>query len=409
MKAPDLGRFGLFGYGFAIILSAALACSPALADEGVIKIGVLTDLSGPYAGISGAGAITAVQMAVEDFGGDALGMPIEVVSADHKNNADAGAAIARQWFDRDGVDMITDLTSSQVALAVQAIAKDRGKIDIVAGAASGRLTGVACSPTGFHWTYDSHAVGRVVGGGVVEEGDKTWFFITTEGSFGPALQQNATNFITAAGGKVLGSVHHPLGTTDFSPYLLQAQASGAQVVVLADAGADAVNLIRQAAEFGIGRGGQRIAALLITLTDVHELGLELAQGIVMTTASYWDQSPESRAWSKRFLARTKHMPNMVQAGDYSATIAYLKAIEAAGTKDGVAVAQKIHELPVNDAFFKDGAVRPDGLMQHDMYLAVVKSPSDSKGRWDYLDILDTIPGDEAFLPLQKSVCPLIKK
>ena len=393
---------------FAVSLLASTShADPATAES--VKIGVLTDQSGPYASIGGAGAIAAAQMAIDEFGGRVLDRPIELVSADHKDDPAVASDIARGWFDRDHVDVITELTGTPVALAVQDIARERGKIDIVTGAATPRLTGDACSPTGFHWVYDTYALGRGIGGAVSDQGDKTWFFITTDAAFGPALENSAAGFIKAAGGKILGSVHHPAGITDFSPYLLQAQTSGAQVIALADGGQDAIGLIRQAAEFGIGRGGQRIAGLLMTLTDVHELGLDLSQGMVLVTAFYWDSDDDNRAWSKKFFAKTGQMPNMVQAGNYSAVLHYLKAVKAAGTTDGAAVAQKMRELPVNDAFTTNGVVRADGQMLHDMLLAMVKSPQDSRGPWDDLDILQTIPADKAFQPLAGSACPLVAK
>lgn len=396
------------GFGALVLVFAIGLIGPAAAAGDNVKIGVLTDLSGPYSMIAGQSAVTAARMAVDDFGGKVLGMPIAVISDDHKNDPQVASAVARQWYDQDGVDMITELTSTPVALAVQQIAKERGKIDIVTGAAAPQLTGEACSPTGFHWVYDTFALGKGIGRAVADQGDRSWFFITTDAAFGPPLEKEATGFVEAAGGKVLGSAHHPPGASDFSPYLLKAQESGAQVVAIADAGRDAVGLIRQASEFGIGRGGQRVAGLLMTNTDVHELGLDLAQGMVIVTAFYWDQNPSSRAWSKKFMAATGSMPNMLQAGIYSAVQHYLKAIQAAGTVDPVAVARKMRELPVSDAFTKNGLVRPDGLMQHDMYLAMVKSPAESNAPWDDLTILETIPADKAFLPLEMSSCPLAK-
>jgi branched-chain amino acid transport system substrate-binding protein len=396
-------------YDFVFCVFLVLCGSrPAWGASEAVKIGVLTDETGPYADDGGLGSVEAARMAIEDFGGKALGLPIELVSADHRDMPEVGVEIARQWLDRDGVDLIADLTDSSVALAVRALTRDRGKIDIVTGGATSRLTGADCSPTGFHWVYDTYALGRVAGGAAVDQGDKTWFFITTERPFATALEKNATGFITANGGKVLGAARHPPNIADFSPYLLQAQASGAQIIAVADAGADAVAIIRQATRFGIGRGGQRISGLLMTLSEINTLGIDLAQGMVIATAAYWDQSPESRLWSRRFLARANHMPNMIQAGTYSAVTHYLKAVEAAGTKDGPAVAGKMREIAVNDVFFNNGLVRTDGLMQHDMLLAEVKSPSDSAGPWDYLTILATIPGDIAFQPLAKSSCPLVK-
>lgn len=396
---------------FWILLAAAplLAWGARASAAGdSVKIGILTDETGIYASVSGKGTVTAARMAVEEFGGQVLGKPVVLVVADHKDDPGRAASIARAWFDKEGVDMIADLTDTPVAIAVQKIAKDHGKIDIVTGAASPQLTGEDCSPTGFHWVYNSYALGKGAAS-AVEQGDKTWFFITTESAFGAPLQELTSDFVKQAGGKILGGIEHPPGTSDFSSYLREAQDSGAQVIGLADAGADAVGLIRQAAQYGIGRGGQRIAGLLMTTSEVDALGLDLAQGMVVTTASYWDQDSSSRAWSRKFFAEMRAMPNMVQAGSYSAVLHYLKAVRAAGTTDGAAVAKKMRELPVNDAFFKNGIVRADGLMQHDMYLAVVKSPAESKQPWDYLSILQTIPGDTAFLPLDQSDCPLVAK
>jgi branched-chain amino acid transport system substrate-binding protein len=389
-------------------LVALLGAPRARASADSVKIGILTDESGIYASVSGKGTETAVRLAVEEFGGTVLGKPIDIVIADHKNDPIYASKIARQWFDRDGVDMITDMTDTPVALAVQAVAKDSGKIDIVTGAASPLLTGEDCSPTGFHWVYDSYALGKGAEA-AVSQGDKTWFFITTEAAFGAPLEDIAGGLVKQAGGKVLGSVRHPAGIGDFRSYLQDAQNSGAQVIALADAGADAVGLTRQAAQYGIGRGGQRIAGLLMTTSDVNALGLDLAQGMVITTATYWDQDGDTRAWSKKYYAVMNAMPNMVQAGSYSAVLHYLKAVQAAGTTDGAAVAKKMREIPVNDAFFKNGIVRPDGVMQHDMYLAVVKSPGESKQPWDYLSIVQKIPGSKAFLPLDQTDCPLVAK
>jgi branched-chain amino acid transport system substrate-binding protein len=403
---PGLSQVVL-GFLTSAMIAWAGAAAQGLSDS--VKIGILTDESGPYATIGGAGAIAAAQLAIDEFGGRVLDRPIVLVSADHGNDPERAAEIARNWYDRDRVDMIADLTATPVALAVQQIARERGRVDIVTGAATTRLTGAACSPTGFHWVFDTYALGNGIGDAVGDQGDRTWFFITTEAAFGRSLEQNASSSILAAGGKILGGVRHPPGITDFSPYLLAAQASGAQVIILADAGQDAVGLIRQAAEFGIGRGGQRIAGPLLTLTDVQELGLDLAQGMVLVTATYWDRDAQSRVWSKKFFATTGKMPNMVQAGDYSAVLHYLKAVQAAGTTEGAAVARKMRELRVNDSFTHDGVVRADGLMQHDMYLAVVKSPAESKEPWDDLDILETLPGGKVFEPLEETSCALIRK
>ncbi len=403
MAEPDVVKYRLLAIAFT-----ALLCGPA-AGADAVKIGVLTDESGPYALFSGPDTVIAANLAVEQFGGTVLGRPIEILSADHRNDVARASKIALDWFDHQDVAMITDLTGTPVALAVQKIARGEGRIDIVTGAASPLLTGLDCSRTGFHWVYDDYALGRSSAAAVMDQGDKTWFFITTEAPFGAPLETSATGFITAAGGQVVGHVSHPPGITDFSPYLLKAQQSGAQIVAVADAGDDADNLVRQAAEFGIGRGGQRVAGLLMSLSDVQSLGLELVQGMVLTVASYWDLDAESRAVSQKFFERTSRMPNMDQAGVYSAVLHYLKAVQAAGTTDGTKVAEKMREIPVDDAFTHHGVVRPDGLMQHDMYLAVVKSPDQSKRAWDDLEILQTIPGEAAFLPLAENPCPLLAK
>jgi branched-chain amino acid transport system substrate-binding protein len=374
-----------------------------------VKIGVLNDQSGLYADFGGRGSVIAAQMAVEDFGGKVLGKPIQILSADHQNKPDVGSNIARQWFDQDGVDAIADLTTSSVALAVQEIGKQNGKITLTSGAATSRLTGDACSPTGFHWAYDTVALANGTGKAVVEEGLKKWFFLTADYAFGYALEKDVSEVVKAAGGQVVGSVRHPLNTSDFSSFLLQAQGSGAQVIGLANAGTDTTTAIKQAAEFGIVAGGQHLAGLLLVLSDIHALGLETAQGLVLTTGFYWDLDDESRAWSQRYFERMQRMPNMIQAGVYSSVMHYLKAVEAAGTDEGKVVAAKMKELPIKDMFARNGKVREDGRLVHDMYLARVKTPAQSKKPWDYYEIVRTIPGDQAYLPLDRSPCPLVKK
>jgi branched-chain amino acid transport system substrate-binding protein len=374
-----------------------------------VKIGVLNDQSGLYADFGGRGSVIAAQMAAEDFGGKVLGKPIQILSADHQNKPDVGSNIARQWFDRDGVDAIADLTTSSVALAVQEIGKQNGKVTMTSGAATSRLTGDACSPTGFHWAYDTVALANGTGKAVVEEGLKKWFFLTADYAFGYALEKDVSEVVKASGGEVVGSVRHPLNTSDFSSFLLQAQGSGAQVIGLANAGTDTTTAIKQAAEFGIVAGGQHLAGLLLVLSDIHALGLETAQGLILTTGFYWDLDDESRAWSQRYFDRMQRMPNMIQAGVYSSIKHYLKAVESAGTDDGKVVAAKMKELPIKDMFARNGKVREDGRLVHDMYLARVKTPAQSKKPWDYYEIVRTIPGDQAYLPLDRSPCPLVKK
>jgi branched-chain amino acid transport system substrate-binding protein len=396
--------------------TCTLALATALSSDAnaqvsgdAVKIGVLNDQSGLYADFGGRGSVIAAQMAVEDFGGKVLGKPIQVLSADHQNKPDVGSNIARQWFDQDGVDAIADLTTSSVALAVQEIGKQTGKVTMTSGAATSRLTGDACSPTGFHWAYDTVALANGTGKSVVAEGLKKWFFLTADYAFGYALEKDVSEVVKAAGGEVVGSVRHPLNTSDFSSFLLQAQGSGAEVIGLANAGGDTTTSIKQAAEFGIVAGGQSLAGLLLVLSDIHALGLETAKGLVLTTGFYWDLDDESRAWSQRYYERMQRMPNMVQAGVYSSVMHYLKAVQEAGSDEGKVVAAKMKELPIKDMFARNGKVREDGRMVHDMYLARVKTPEQSKKPWDYYEIVRTIPGDQAYLPLDRSPCPLVKK
>jgi branched-chain amino acid transport system substrate-binding protein len=393
-----------------LALATALSSNASAQVSGdAVKIGVLNDQSGLYADFGGRGSVIAAQMAVEDFGGKVLGKPIQVLSADHQNKPDVGSNIARQWYDQDGVDAIADLTTSSVALAVQEIGKQNGKVTMTSGAATSRLTGDACSPTGFHWAYDTVALANGTGKSVVAEGLKKWFFLTADYAFGYALEKDVSEVVKASGGEVVGSVRHPLNTSDFSSFLLQAQGSGAEVIGLANAGGDTTTSIKQAAEFGIVAGGQSLAGLLLVLSDIHALGLETAKGLVLTTGFYWDLDDESRAWSQRYYERMQRMPNMVQAGVYSSVMHYLKAVQEAGTDEGKVVAAKMKELPIKDMFARNGKVREDGRMVHDMYLARVKTPAQSKKPWDYYEIVRTIPGDQAYLPLDRSPCPLVKK
>lgn len=395
----------------AAAAAAAILAVPAFAEgvsDAKVKIGILNDQSGVYADFGGLGSVEAAKMAVEDFGGKVLDAPIEVVSADHQNKADIASNIARQWYDTEQVDSIMELTSSSVGLAVQALSAEKKKITINTGAATTDLTGKACTPYGFHWAYDTHALAVGTGGAMVEQGGDSWYFLTADYAFGYSLEDNTAAIVKEKGGTVAGSVKHPLATTDFSSFLLQAQSSGAKVVGLANAGLDTQNAIKQAAEFGLTAGGQKLAALLFTVSEVHGLGLETAQGLTLTESFYWDRTDASREWSNRYKERTGKMPNMVQAGIYSGVTHYLKAIQAAGTDEGEAVAAKMHEMPVNDMFAENGKVLPNGRMVSDVYLMEVKSPADSKGEWDYYTIKATIPGDQAYLPADKSGCPLVK-
>ena len=395
---------------FASVAVAALLGVPAWAEvsDNKVRIGILNDQSGVYADFGGMGSVEAAKMAVEDFGGTVLDAPVEIVSADHQNKADIASNIARQWYDTEQVDAIMELTTSSVALAVQALSAEKKKIDLVTGAATADLTGKACSPYGFHWAYDTHALAVGTGGALVEDGGDSWFFLTADYAFGYSLEENTSAIVKEKGGTVLGSVRHPLAATDFSSFLLQAQSSGAKVVGLANAGLDTQNAIKQAAEFGIVQGGQRMAGLLFTLAEVHGLGLETAQGLTLTESFYWDRTDASREFANRFKERTGKMPNMVQAGTYSGVLHYLKAIKEAGTDETEAVAAKMRELPVSDAFAENGRVGPNGRMISDVYLMQVKSPAESKGEWDYYDIKATIPGDQAYLDPAKSGCPLVR-
>lgn len=395
----------------AIALAAGISSAQAQVSDNVVKIGVLNDQSGAYADLSGKGSVTAAQMAVEDFGGKVLGVPIEVVSADHQNKPDVGASIVNQWIDTEKVDIVVDVPTSSVALAVQEITKNKNRVHLNSTAGSSDLTGSKCSPTGIHYTYDTYALAKGTGSALVQEGGDSWFFITADYAFGHSLEKDTSAAVIAAGGKVLGAVRHPFpGTTDFSSFLLQAQGSGAKVVGFANAGADTINSIKQAGEFGLVASGQRLAGLLVFISDIHSLGLKTAQGLVITTGFYWDQNDETRAWSKRFAE--KHggkMPTMVQAGVYSGVMHYLKAIEAAKTDEAKAVVAKMKETPINDFFAKGGVIREDGRMVHDMLLVQVKKPEESKGPYDYYKILRVIPGKDAYRPMDKQYgCSLVK-
>src|ERR1700676_5242508 len=407
----EIRTLGEINMKFGMLRSAVAACGLLLAvpasAQGV-KIGILNDQSGVYADYGGKYSFEAAKMGIEDFGDSLLGQKIEIISADTQNKPDLAISIARRWYEVEGVDMITELTTSSVALAIQELSKEKKKIDIVVGAATSRITGDACTPYGFHWAYDTHALALGTGGALVEAGGNTWFFMTADYAFGYALEKDTGDLVKAKGGQVLGSVRIPLNSSDFSSFLLQAQSSKAKIIGLANAGLDTTNSIKQAAEFGIVAGGQKLAGLLLTLAEVHGLGLQAAQGLVLTEGFYWDQNDKTRAFSERFLKRTGRMPNMIQAGTYSATLQYLKAVKAANTKDTEAVAAKLKEFPVDDDFAQGGKVLPNGRMVHDLYLFEVKKPSESKKPWDYYKQLAVVPGDKAFLSAKDSGCPLTK-
>jgi branched-chain amino acid transport system substrate-binding protein len=395
-----------------VVLSAALACGTAQAQisDGVIKIGVMNDMSGTYADLTGPGSVVAAQMAVEDFGAAAKGLKVEIVGADHQNKPDIGSNIVRTWFDRDQVDVVVDVPTSSVALAVNQITKDKNKVFLVSGAAASDLTGKACSPNTIHWTYDTWALANGTGNAIVKTGGKTWFFLTADYAFGHALERDTAAVVEKNGGKVLGKVRHPFPATDFSSFLLQAQTSKAQIIGLANAGADTTNSIKQAAEFGIVKGGQNLAALLIFISDVKAIGLQTAQGLIFTEAWYWDLNDANREFAKRFAPRNKGIyPSMIHAGVYSAVTHYLKAVsELKSDADGKAVVAKMKAMPTDDKLFGKGTVRADGRKIHPMYLFEVKKPADSKGPWDLYNLRATIPAAEAFRPISEGDCPLVK-
>jgi len=387
---------------------AAVAAAPAVAQTNV-KIGILTDMSSLYTDLAGAGSVLAARMAADDFGAAAKGIKVEFISADHQNKPDVGSNIARQWYDRDGVDVIVDVPNSGVALAINGVTREKNKAFLVSGAASSALTGDQCSPNTVHWTYDTWALANGTGKAIVQTGGDTWFFLTADYAFGHQLEADTSNVVKSLGGRVLGGVRAPLNTNDFSSFLLQAQSSRAKIIGLANAGGDTVNSIKQAAEFGIVKRGQSLAGLLVFLTDVHGLGLDTAQGLIMTEAFYWDQNDASRAFAKRFAAGNKGIhPTMVHAGVYSSVIHYLKAIEATkSATDGKAVVEKMKATPTDDPLFGKGEIRKDGRKIHDMYLYEVKKPEESKAPWDYYKTRATIPAAQAFRPLAEGKCPLV--
>jgi branched-chain amino acid transport system substrate-binding protein len=393
----------------ALALLALATPAAAQISDNVVKIGVLTDISGPFSDQTGKGSVAGAELAIEDFKGTVAGTKIELVSADHQNKPDVAASIARRWFDSEGVDVIVDLASSAVALAVQDIARERNKVALFSGPGTADLTGKACSPNGIHWTYDTFATATATATALMDQGLDTWFFIAIDYAFGKSAEADATAVITARGGKVLGSIKHPSNTTDFSSYLLQAQASGAKVIAVANSGRDFVQVMKQAKEFGILAGGTKIAALAVTLSDIKAIGLETVQGMLHTEAFYWDLNDESRAFARRFVEKRKVPPSQAQAGSYSAVLNYLRAIDTAKTDDAGKVIAQIKSAPFKDAFTPHGYVRADGRMVHDMYLVRSRKPSEPRGEWDLYDVVKVIPGDQAFRPMDKGGCPLVSR
>lgn len=377
-------------------------------SDGVVKIAVLTDMSGLYADIGGPGSVAAAQIAIDEMGGKVLGAPVQLVSADHQNKADVGANKAREWFDTQQVDLIVDVPNSSVALAVSKVANEKHRLFMVDNAGTSRLTNEDCNPYTIHYVYDTYATGGVTGRAVVQHGGNTWFFITADYAFGHSLQDDTTRAVKAAGGQVLGSVQHPLNAPDFSSYLLQAQASKAKVIGLANAGGDTINAIKTAAEYGITKN-QTLAGLLVFVTDINSLTLQVTQGMYVAEGYYWDLNDDTRRFAKKYFAKMKKMPTMSQAGVYSSVLQYLKAVQATGTDDADTVIKKLKETTLNDDFVKNGKIRADGRMVHEFYLFQVKSPSESKYPWDYYKLISKIPGEEAFQPLSQSRCPSIKK
>lgn len=397
-------------------MAALAAVSPAAAQapfDGTVKVGVLNDQSSLYADVTGQGSVIAARMAVEDYmkANPNSKLKVEIIFADHQNKPDVGSALARQWYERDGVDMILDVPNSAVALAVSDVTKQLNKVNVNGSAGSARLTGDACNMNMVHWTFDNFALANGTGRAIVSTGGDSWFFITADYAFGHDLEAQTSAVVKSAGGKLLGGVRVPLNNADFSSFLLQAQSSKAKVIGLANAGGDTINSIKQAAEFGIVQGGQRLAGLLVFLTDIHSLGLKTTQGLQFTDSFYWDKNDETRAWTKRFVEKMngKQYPTMNHAGNYGGMLHYLKAVEAAQTKDGAKVVAKMKELPTDDVTFGKGRVREDGRQMHPMYLWEVKKPEESKGPWDYLKLVKTIPAEEAWRPLDQGNCPMVKK
>lgn len=388
---------------------SAFAQTPAKISGDVVKLGLIMDMSGPFADITGPGSVAAARMAVEDFGGKVLGKPIEVLAADHQNKADIAAAKAREWFSSDRLDAIVDVTASAPALAVIEVGKINNKVVMLSGPGALRITNEACGPAVVHYAYDTYALSHGTGAASLKQGYDTWFFMTADYAFGHELERDTRDVIAANGGKILGSARVPINNADFSSFLLQARTSGAKAIGLANSGTDTINAIKQAVEFGVPQGGQKLVGLLVYINDVYGLGLNTAQGMLLTEGFYWNMNDETRTWSRRYLERTGKMPNMSQAGVYSSVTHYLKAVEAARTDETEAVMRAMKAAPVDDFFARGGRIREDGRMVHDMYLFEVKKPSESSGPWDLYRLVRTIPGEEAFQPLEKSRCPLVKK
>jgi branched-chain amino acid transport system substrate-binding protein len=406
-----MGRLNrLFGVGFAAALAAStvFTAAEALAEDGAVKIGVLTDISGQFSHEAGEGSVTAIKMAVEDFGGKVFGKPIEVLVADHQNKPEVAVAKAKEWYESEKVTMIGNLINSGIALAVAQVAKDENGIAIVNGSGSSKLTGEGCTPNSIHYAYDTYALANGTANELIRQGKKNWYFLTADYAFGHALEGDASAIVKKGGGEVSGAVRYPIETSDHSAFMLQAQASPADVVAIAGSGTTFINAVKSAGEFGLGASGKTVAGLLVWVTDVHALGLQAAQGMILTNAFYWDRDDETRAFAAKFEEKMGRKPHMGDAGDYSSTMHYLQAVEAAGTTEAQAVMAKMRELPINDFFAKNGKIREDGRMVHDMYVYRVKAPADSKSEWDVYDYVATIPGNEAFRPLSESACPLVK-
>jgi branched-chain amino acid transport system substrate-binding protein len=400
----------LLGIAVAAALGAGSTAAEAQISDNVIKIGVLSDMSSLYTDLAGAGSVVAAKMAVEDSGIEKRGYKVEIISADHQNKPDVGSNIARQWYDVDKVDVIVDVPNSGVALAINQITKDKGKAFLAVGPGTSDLTGKACSPNTVHWSYDTWMLANGTGTAITKQGGDTWFFISADYAFGAALERDTTAAVTRNGGKVIGGVKAPINNQDFSSFLLQAQASKAKIIGLANAGGDTTNSIKQAAEFGIVKGGQKLAGLLVFLTDIHALGLQTAQGLTFTETFYWDMNDQTRAFSKRFAPADKGIhPTMVHAGVYASVLHYLKAVEALKSDDGTKVIAKMKEMPTDDPLFGKGSIRVDGRKIHPAYLVQVKTPAESKAPWDYYKIVATIPADQAFRPLADGDCSLVKK
>jgi branched-chain amino acid transport system substrate-binding protein len=393
----------------AAVLSCGLLGGAALAQNNAVKIGVLDDMSGPYAENTGPGDVAAARFAIADFGGSVLGKPIELVSADFQSKVDVGVGIAKRWYDDENVDLVIGIPNSAIALALVKVAEDKNRIVMPTAAATSELSGKGCGSHSIHWIYDTYGQGKTIVTALTKQGGDTWFFITVDYAFGLAVEADATSFIKAAGGKVLGSARHPLNSQDFSSYVVQAQASKAKGLMVANGGTDIINGVKQAAEFGLVKQGMRISAPLMQFPDVHGVGLKVAQGLLMASPFYWDMNPEARAFSDRFTKEMGRPPSFIQAGTYGAVLHYLRAVKAAGTDEAKAVLAEMRKLPINDFMTKDGRVREDGRVIRDMYLMQVKTPEESKGEWDLAKIIATVPGSEAFRPLADGGCPLVAK